>query len=160
MTDAIALLRAWRWLPPLPGGRWLFARLACRQSRYFARLHPRFADVRSGRVELLLRTRRALEDRDGSLHLLALSDGGALAAMIVTAVTAPSTHDASIKGLEAELLKKVRGDARIVADLELLPALGEAANVPVGVLAFDAGGEVVLRLTVQMRFTRRGNAAR
>lgn len=160
MNDAIVLLRAWRWLAPLPGGHWLFARLARRRLRYFARLRPRFAEVRAGRVELLLRARRTLEDRDGSLHLLALNDAGALAAAIVTAVTAPPTHDSSIKGLEAELLKKTRGDARIVAELELLPALGETANVPVGVLAFDGEGEVVLRLTVQMRFTRRGNTAR
>jgi hypothetical protein len=78
----------------------------------------------------------------------------------VALVTAPPTHESSIRALQAELVKNARSDARVIAELELLPVLGDLATVPIGVMAFDAEGEAVVRLTVQVRFSRRAGQPR
>jgi len=85
---------------------------------------------------------------------LAVCDAAALAAAAVAAVTVPPTHRWSFKALDVEWLRSARADLRVIAELDLLPALGEAADIPVLVQVSDAEGESVLRLTARIRALR------
>jgi len=151
-TDTVAI---WRRLAPLPGGRWLFARLVCRRAPYFATIQPAVVDLRVGRCEVRMRKRRAVENHLRTVHAIAICNLAELAAGLVSEATVPATHRWIPKGMTVEYLRKAESDLRAVAELDLLPKLGAQAEVPVYVTAFDASGESVLRATVRMWVTAR-----
>ena len=57
--------------------------------------------------------------------------------------------------MSVEYLRKAGTDLRAIAELDLLPALGSQADVPVHVTAFDAEGEAVFRGEIRMWVSRR-----
>jgi acyl-coenzyme A thioesterase PaaI-like protein len=140
----------WRRLAALPGGRWLFARLVCRSAPYFATIRPAVAELRPGRCEVRMRKRRAVENHLGTVHAIAICNMAELAAGLASDATVPPTHRWIPTGMTVEYLRKAETDLRAVAELELLPALGAKAEVPVYVTAFDASGESVFRATIRM----------
>jgi acyl-coenzyme A thioesterase PaaI-like protein len=145
-----SVIKIWQRLAVLPGGRWLFARLVCRRAPYFATIRPAIAELRRGRCEVRLRKRRAVENHIGTVHAIAICNLAELAAGLASDVTVPATHRWIPKGMTVEYLRKAETDVRAVAELELLPALGASAELPVFVTAFDASGEAVFRATIRM----------
>ena len=145
----------WRRLAPVPGGRWLFGRLVCRNAPYFATIRPAIAELRPGRCEVRMRKRRAVENHIRTVHAIAICNLAELAAGLVSDVTVPATHRWIPKGMTVEYLKKAATDLRAVAELDLLPALGAKAEVPVYVTAFDGSGEAVFRATIRMWVSQR-----
>jgi acyl-coenzyme A thioesterase PaaI-like protein len=155
MSKGPSVIGIWRRLAWIPGGRWLFARLVCFKAPYFATIRPAIVELRPGRCEVRLRKRRAVENHLGSVHAIAVCNMAELAAGLASDVTVPSTHRWIPKGMTVEYLRKADTDLRAVAELDLLPALGPKAEVPVYVNAFDAAGEAVFRATIRMWVTAR-----
>jgi acyl-coenzyme A thioesterase PaaI-like protein len=145
----------WRRLAAVPGGRWLFARLVCRSAPYFATIRPAIDELRPGRCEVRMRRRRAIENHIRTVHAIAICNLAELAAGLVSDVTVPATHRWIPKGMTVDYLKKAATDVRAVAELELLPALGASAELPVYVTAFDTSGEAVFRATIRMWVSQR-----
>jgi acyl-coenzyme A thioesterase PaaI-like protein len=146
-THSVAV---WRRLAAYPAGRWLFARLVCHRAPYFATIRPSIVELRPGRCEVRMRKRRAVENHLGTVHAIAICNLAELAAGLVSDATVPSTHRWIPKGMTVEYLRKAETDVRAVAELDLVPALGAKAEVPVYVVATDAAGESVFRATVRM----------
>lgn len=140
----------WRRLAGVPGGRWLFARLVCRRAPYFATIRPVIVELRPGRCEVRIRKRHAVENHIGTVHAIAICNMAELAAGLASDVTVPATHRWIPKGMTVEYLRKADTDLRAVAELELLPALGAKAEMPVYVTVFEASGEAVFRATIRM----------
>jgi len=155
MNQQPAVLAIWRRLSSLPGGRWLFARAVCHKAPYFATIRPTIVELRAGRCEVRVRKRRAIENHLGTVHAIAICNMAELAAGLVTDVTIPLTHRWIPKAMSVEYLRKAGTDLRAVAELDLLPALGRQAEVPVHVTAFDTGGEAVFRAEIRMWVSRR-----
>jgi acyl-coenzyme A thioesterase PaaI-like protein len=145
----------WRRLAPVPGGRWLFARLVCRRAPYFATIRPTVVELRPGRCEVRMRKLRAVENHIRTVHAIAICNMAELAAGLASDVTVPATHRWIPKGMTVEYLRRAETDLRAVAELDLLPALGAKAEVPVYVNAFDSSGEAVFRATIRMWVSHR-----
>lgn len=143
-------LAIWRRLAATAGGRWLFARLVCLRAPYFATIRPAIVELRSGRCEVRIRKRRAVQNHLGTVHAIAMCNAAELAAGLVSEATVPATHRWIPKGMTVEYLRKAETDLRVVAELDLLPALGTKAEVPVYVNILDASGEAVCRATIRM----------
>ena len=155
MTKQNQSIALWRRLAPLPAGRWLFARLVCHRAPYFATIRPSVVELRPGRCEVWMRKRRAVENHLGTVHAIAICNLAELAAGLVSDATVPATHRWIPKGMTVEYLRKAESDVRAVAELDLLPALGSKAEVPVYVGAVDASGESVFRATIRMWVSER-----
>jgi acyl-coenzyme A thioesterase PaaI-like protein len=155
MSERRGILAVWRRLASVPGGPWLFARLLCRKAPYFSTIRPAIAELRPGRCEVRLTKRRAVENHLKTVHAIAICNMAELAAGLVSEVTVPATHRWIPKGMTVEYLRKAESDLRAVAELELLPALGTKAEVPVYVTVFDSAGEAVLRATIRMWVSQR-----
>jgi acyl-coenzyme A thioesterase PaaI-like protein len=150
MSSKPGILSIWRRLSPLPGGRWLCARLVCRAAPYFATIRPAILELRPGRCVVRMRKRRAVENHLGTVHAIAICNMAELAAGLVSDATVPTSHRWIPKGMTVEYLRKADTDLRAVAELDLLPELGTKAEVPVYVNALDASGESVFRATIRM----------
>jgi acyl-coenzyme A thioesterase PaaI-like protein len=140
----------WQRLSRLPAGRWLFSRLVCRRAPYFATIRPRIVELRPGRCEVRIRKRRAVENHLGTVHAIAICNMAELAAGLASDATVPATHRWIPKGMTVEYLRKAGTNVRAVAELDLMPAPGPKAEVPVYVTAFDDSGESVFRATIRM----------
>ncbi len=155
MSSPNRSLMLWQRLSPLPAGRWLFARLVCRRAPYFATIRPRIVELRHGRCEVRIRKRRAVENHLGTVHAIAICNMAELAAGLASDATVPATHRWIPKGMTVDYLRKAGTDLRAVAELELIPALGEKAELPVYVTAYDESGESVFRATIRMWLSAR-----
>jgi acyl-coenzyme A thioesterase PaaI-like protein len=145
------LQAAWRTLAPLPGGRWLFARLLARAVPYSATIRPRVLRLESGHATVEIRERRRLRNHLRSVHAIALANLGELASGLAMAVALPDGVRGIPVRIEVEYVKKARG--RITAEGRAAPparVVEETESEAVADL-LDATGDIVSRVRVLWR---------
>src|SRR4051812_22626770 len=102
----------WRRLSAMPGGKWIFSRLVCWRAPYFASIHPRFEELRSGYCEVHIKKRRAVLNHIGTVHAIAICNMAELAAGTMMEVTLPASQRWIPKGMTTEYLKKAETNLR------------------------------------------------
>ena len=121
MTDIAAIgptLEAWHKRSASRLGRWLFARMVCRRSPFFATIRPRFSELRPGLCKVGMRRRRSIENHLGAIHALALGNLAELAAGMVTEVTTPPGTRWIPRGMTIEYLRKAESEVSATARLD------------------------------------------
>ena len=159
MSDPAApghrLLRIWRALRPLPGGRWLFAILLGRMVPYTGSMRARVLELEPGRAVVALADRRGVRNHLGSVHAVALVNAGELATGLSVLTALPPGIRGIVTGLSAEYSKKARGPLTASADVRTLglPELRERRDVQVSAEIRDGSGESVARVTASWRLS-------
>jgi acyl-coenzyme A thioesterase PaaI-like protein len=147
-NPAARLGAAWKRLSPLPGGRWLFARLLGRVVPYSGTIRPRVLELAPGHARVELRERRRLRNHFGSVHAIALANLGELASGLAMTLALPADARGIPVRVEVDYLKKARG--RITAEGRAVPPAVVTAETEARATAElrDADGEVVARVAV------------
>ncbi len=143
-------MSAWKWMSPMPGGKWAFSRLVCWKAPYFSSIHPKFEELRPGYCEVHVMKRRSVLNHIGTVHAIAMCNMVELAGGTMTDVTVPLSYRWIPKGMTVEYLKKAETNLRAVAKLDPIPEFGEPAELPVTVDVIDANNQTVLRAVVTM----------
>jgi acyl-coenzyme A thioesterase PaaI-like protein len=151
MPEAIAarLLRLWRQLEPLPGGKWLFARMVGRSVPYSGSIHARIETLEPGHVRVSLRDHRAVRNHLNSVHAIALANLGEMASGMAM-LTAASSARGILVGISVEYLKKARGT--LVAECTATPPnVTEPVDVKIMASITDSAGDTVAIVTATWR---------
>lgn len=150
-SPAARLATAWTRLSPLPGGRWLFARLLGRMVPYSATIRPRFLLLEPGRARVEIRERRRLRNHLRSVHAIALANLGELASGLAMTLALPRNARGIPIRIEVEYLKKARG--RITAEGRAAPPdrVEEETEAQAVANLIDDEGDTVARMTVLWR---------
>ncbi|MCA1783557.1 MAG: DUF4442 domain-containing protein [Intrasporangiaceae bacterium] len=144
MTDAATLFRRFS---RLPGGRWAFSRALCRRAPYFGTIRPGVRVVESGRAEVALPKRRAVENHIGTVHVIAVCNGLEAAMGLLAEATVPRGMRWIPKGMEVSYVAKATSDLLCVAESD--PAQWSSpGDVPVRVFAVRDDGTVVVEGTI------------
>lgn len=143
------LLGLWRRLAPLPGGRWLFARLLARAVPYTGSIGARVEMLEPGRARVTLRDRRAVRNHLHSIHAIALANLGELVTGLAM-LTAAGQARGILVGMQIEYLKKARGTLTAEC-LASPPPVTEPIETQVSAAILDEAGDAVARVTATWR---------
>ena len=144
------ILSLWMRITKWPCGRWLFSRLIGFKAPYFSTIKPHFQVLRPGYCEVTMKKRRAVLNHIGTVHAIAMCNLAELVAGTMTDASIPKTHRWIPKGMTVEYVAKARTDLRAVAELNPIPDITGAVELPVDVKVLDSAGNIVLKAEISM----------
>ena len=150
MSAAARLIALWRTLSPLPGGRWLFARLFARAVPYSASTRPTVLVLEPGHAEVSIPDRRANRQHLGSVHAIALMNVAEMASGLAMTAALPPHVRGIVREMKMEYLKKARGTITAVSRVTVPDGTGDL-DFDVTADCLDPSGAVVARATVRWR---------
>lgn len=149
-TPGARLLRAWRVLHRLPGGRWLFTRLVTWMVPYTGSVRPRVEALEPGYARVSIRQRRALEQHLGSIHAIALANVAEFASGAALSTALPRGHRGIVTRFSIEFFKKARGTVT-AESRPALPDFTQVREYDVEATLTDESGAVVARAVATWR---------
>lgn len=144
------ILRNWRRLHAVPGGRALFTRLVCHRVPYSGTMGARVLDLSPGFARAELRDRRAVRNHLGSIHAIALANLGELTSGLAMSCGFAEHVRGIVSRLEIDYLKKARGT--ITARCECVVPKGEAdEDVVIQAKLTDSSNDPVATVTAHWK---------
>ena len=144
------LLALWRRLSPLPGGKWLFARLLARAVPYSGTTRPRVLELEPGHVRVAIADRRAVRNHLNSVHAIALANVAELASGLAMTTALPDTVRGIVVRFTMTYFKKARGT--LVAESRcVVPVVEKEAEYDFVADVRDAADDIVAQATVTWR---------
>jgi len=144
------LLQLWRRLRPLPGGRWMFARIFAWLVPYSGSVRPRILVLEPGHAEVEIPDRRANRQHLGSIHAIALLNVAEQASGLAMLSGLPDGMRGIVTQISIQYLKKARGAIRAVSHV-VAPTITGDVEFDVTADCFDRAGDLVARATVRWR---------
>ena len=146
------LLRTYRKLAGIPGGKRLFSIAVWFRAPYFRTVRPWFVDLDTGRGVVAMRNRWGVHNHIGTVHAIASCNLAEVAAGITTEISVPPTHRWIPKGMAVSYLATAR--TRVTATAVVPDLAGLAADesrevvVPVDITTTD--GTVYVHADITM----------
>lgn len=151
------ILKLYRKLAALPGGRRLFSLFVSQKAPYFASIKPLIEELRPNYCEVLLKKRRSVQNHIGTVHVIAIANALEMAMGALAEVSIPAHLRWIPKGMELDYTAKAGSDIRAIA--EVLPeAWSQGPEVVVAVRALRDDGTVVVSGRIRLWVTERPTA--
>ncbi len=142
-------MRLWKRLEPLPGGKWLFARMLGRSIPYTGSIGARIETLEPGHARVSLRDHRAVRNHLDCVHAIALANLGEIATGLAM-LTAATSARGILVAIHTEYRKKARGT--LVAECTATPpTVTEPVDVQVSAPITDSASDIVAVVTATWR---------
>ena len=146
------LLKLWKTFSNKPLGKWLVSKIICIKAPYFSSIKPRFVDIKPGRVEVMMRKRRAVHNHIKTVHAIAMCNAAELAGGTCLDVSLSADFRWIPVAMEVKYLKMAKTDLRVVCELDGFDwSEPQDVIMPVGV--FDTYGAEVFHADITMRIS-------
>ena len=146
-SPGTSLRSAWATLAPLPGGRWLFARLLSFMNPYSGAVGARVVSLEPGHVVLELKERRAVHNHLDSVHAIALANVAEMASGLAMLAALPEGARGLVTNISLAYLKKARGVLTAESRITLPDVTVDGTHEFVSTVKDEAGADVA-RATV------------
>ncbi len=144
------ILRPWRRLSGIAGGKWLYSVLLGRTVPYSATIRPRVVELEPGRAVIAMADRRRVSNHLRSIHAVALVNLAEIASGLAVNAGVPESGRAIVTHLEIDYLKKARGPLTATGTCDV-PAIDRDRDVVVLSEVRDSAGDAVARAHVTWR---------
>ena len=157
MSDPAApgqrLLRLWKRLGSVPGGRGLFSRLLGRMVPYTGGLGARLVELEPGHAVATLSDRRRVRNHLSSIHAVAIVNLGEMTTGLAVLSALPADVRGIVTGLSAVYLRKARGPLTASADVRALglDRVVDAREIQAVSEIRNESDQVVARVTANWR---------
>jgi uncharacterized protein (TIGR00369 family) len=144
------LLRYWRRLAPLPGGKMVFSWLVGWMTPYTGTLGARIEELEPGWCRASLRDRRRVRNHLASVHAMALANFAELASGLATLTALEPGVQGIVTGFTIDYVKKARGQLSAACRVSVSEISSEREQDAV-VAITDPQGDVVAHATARWR---------
>lgn len=138
------LLKLWRKLYLVPGGRTLFSRALGVAVPYTGSIKPLIRSLEPGYAKVSMRDQRSVRNHLKSVHAVALMNLAEVTSGLALLVATPKNYHGIITGFEMKYLKKGRGTLTAECHCEIPKFEGKIEH-DVDVTIFNEKREVVAR---------------
>lgn len=149
-ANAGTLLRIWRMLLTLPGGRGLFSLIIRWAIPYSGSIRASIITLEPGYCQIQLKDRRAIRNHLNSIHAVALVNLGELASGLALNVGLPVGVRGIVTQISIEYFKKARGTLFAECRCQI-PEVKEDMDFYVQTVIHDASKDRVASVSVKWR---------
>ena len=147
MSQDNRILKHWRSVKKLPGGRWLFSKMLGLIVPYSSTIRPQVLTLESGYAEVALQERRAVRNHLKSIHAIALINLGEVATGLAALTTINQNMRGIVINIAAEYVKKARGRLVATARFQLPDTIEDNTSCKVVTEIRDADDDIVCIVT-------------
>jgi len=140
------ILKAWKKLSPLPGGRYLFSKILGRYVPYSGTMGANVVELGPGHSRLELPDRRKVRNHLNSVHAVALMNFAELTSGLALNAGLGNGVRSILVKFSIEYVKKARGTLYSEAHVSV-PVVSSRIEHPVTVTVTDASGTEVCTAT-------------
>lgn len=137
------VLKWWRRLTAWPAGARLFSLALGWIAPYSGTIGARVEEIRPGYARVTLRDRRRVRNHLHSIHAIALVNLGEIATGLAVLSSVTNNMRAILLGIQAEYVKKARGELTAVAKFQLPHPLEDNTSCEVKAELQDESGTTV-----------------
>lgn len=152
ISSPSALIKnTWSKFQKMPGGNVIFSKIVGQAIPYTGSISPVILKIENGFASVILRDRRAVRNHLNSIHAIALANVGEFTTGLSVISQLNDKAKAILVRIEAEYIKKARGDVTAEAFSQIPQNLTQDTEFKVTANIKDFHNEIVCKVTATWR---------